>query len=548
MNYLKIQITLFFHFNHTSLCINFGKYGYYFHLILYLCIFLFRKFMEKLILFFFTLYTLLLFVIMWFTSRRATNSTYFTGNRKSPWFVVAYGMIGASLSGVTFMSVPGDVANIQFTYFGVVLGYILGYIAIAYILLPIYYKHNVTSIYEILSFRLGTHARKTGSAFFIISRLLGSALRMYLVIYVLQIFVFDAWHIPIWVTSLIMIIIILLYTYRGGIKTVVWTDTLQTTFMLLTLIITISVIINELNMPLAHIWSEMQSAGYTKVFETDWHLPNYFVKQIISGMFITIVMTGLDQDMMQKNLTCKNLRDAQRNMLTFSGILVIANALFLFLGAMLLVYSSHRGIDISSFISSHQTDRIYPEIVFHSLGTFTAIIFIIGLISAGYSSADGTLTALTTSICFDFINIDKICSSEKKKVLLRRLIHLGVASLFFFTILFFSQHHNKALITIIFNVASYTYGPILGLFVFCIYTHREIVNTCWIPVIAILSPTLSYFLSHYSKELFWGYQFGFELLIINGLFTFLGLLLISRKGNCNKLKIYSDEENDSAKI
>lgn len=493
--------------------------------------------MGKIILIFFALYTLLLFIIMWFTSRRATNATYFTGNRKSPWFVVAYGMIGASLSGVTFMSVPGDVANIQFTYFGVVLGYILGYLTIAYVLLPLYYKHNVTSIYEILSHRMGEQAHKTGSSFFIISRLLGSALRMYLVIYVLQIFVFDAWSIPIWVTSLIMIGIILLYTYRGGIKTVVWTDTLQTTFMLLTLIITICVIVRELNMPIADIWHQMQNAGYTKVFETDWHLPNYYVKQIVSGMFITIVMTGLDQDMMQKNLTCKNLKDAQRNVLTFSGILVVANALFLFLGAMLLVYSSNKGFDVSQLIAGHQTDRIYPEIVFNSLGTFTAIIFIIGLISAGYSSADGTLTALTTSICFDIINLEKNCSNEQKKTRIRRLIHLGVAIIFLLTIIIFSQHHNQALITIIFKVAGYTYGPILGMFVFCIYTRRKITHANWIPIIAIFSPTLCYFLSSYSKQLLAGYQFGFELLIINGLITFIGLLLISKKEDTKEIKL-----------
>lgn len=490
--------------------------------------------MGATILLFFALYTLLLFVIMWLTSRRATNATYFTGNRKSPWFVVAYGMIGASLSGVTFISVPGDVANIQFTYFGVVIGYILGYLTIAYLLLPLYYKHNVTSIYEILHTRMGNDAHRTGSIFFIISRLLGSALRMYLVIYVLQIFVFDAWNIPIWVTSLIMIIIILLYTYRGGIKTVVWTDTLQTTFMLLTLIITIGVIFKELNMSLGAIHSEIARMGYLKVFETDWHLPNYFVKQIVSGMFITIAMTGLDQDMMQKNLTCKNLKDAQRNMLTFSGILVVVNALFLFLGAMLLVYASHKGVDIATFIASHQTDRIYPEIVFNSLGTFTAIIFIIGMISAGYSSADGTLTAITTSICVDIIQIDRLQINEKRKIYLRRCVHLLVALTFLATILIFSQHHNQALITIIFSVAGYTYGPILGMFIFSIFSRRTIAYPKMIPIIAILSPILCYFLSQFSATL--GYKFGFELLLMNGLITFMGLLMMSKKGNNKDLE------------
>ena len=485
--------------------------------------------MAKLILFFFVAYTALLFIIMWFTARKADNATYFTGNRKSPWFVVAYGMIGASLSGVTFMSVPGDVANIHFTYFGIVIGYILGYLTIAYVLLPLYYKQNVTSVYEILGRRMGGTAHKTGSIFFIISRLLGSALRMYLVIFVLQTFVFDAMGIPIWLTATGMILIILLYTFRGGIKTVVWTDTLQTTFMLAALVLTIIIIIKQLGMPFSEIWSQMKTAGHTQVFETDWHAPNYFLKQIISGMFITIVMTGLDQDMMQKNLTCKNLKDAQRNMMTFSGILVAANALFLMLGAMLLVYAQNKGIDLSQIIADHKTDRIYPEIAFNHLGIFTSIIFIIGLISAGYSSADGTLTALTTSVCFDLINLNKITPDAKRQTLIRRLIHIGIAFIFLLTIIVFSNYHNDSLISIIFSVASYTYGPILGMFVFSIYTKREIRLHKLVPVVAVLSPTLCIFLNKYSEQLLWGYKFGFELLIVNGLLTLAGLLLISNR-------------------
>jgi len=466
---------------------------------------------------------------MWLSSRKANNATYFTGNRKSPWFVVAYGMIGASLSGVTFMSVPGDVANIQFTYFGVVLGYILGYLTIAYVLLPLYYKMNVTSIYEFLDLRIGNEAHKTGSVFFIISRLLGSALRMYLVIYVLQIFVFDQWNIPIWVTSIIMILVIIIYTYRGGVKTVIWADTLQTTFMLVSLVITIIIIYRQMNCSFADIFHKIDAAGYTKVFETNWQRPNFFLKQIISGMFITIVMTGLDQDMMQKNLTCKNLKDAQRNMLTFSGILVLVNALFLLLGGMLLIYAQSIHFDVTGFIAGGQTDRIYPELVFNTLGVGTAIVFVMGLISAGYSSADGTLTALTTSICYDLIKIEKYIPSEKKRTHVRRLIHLVVSIMFLLTIIIFSSFHNKALITIIFEVAGYTYGPILGMFVFAIYTKRNVRFKALIPVIAVLSPILCFFLSRYSETLFNGYQFGFELLIVNGLLTFCGMLLISKK-------------------
>ena len=294
----------------------------------------------------FLIYTILIFVVAWLTSRNASNNTYFTGNRKSPWFVVAYGMIGASLSGVTFMSVPGDVATTQFTYFCLVIGYVLGYLAIAYVLLPLYYKLNLTSIYEYLGTRMGGEAHKTSSVFFIISRLMGSALRMSLVIYVLQIFIFDEWNIPLWLTALVMIIIILLYTFRSGIKTVVWMDTLQTTFLLTALVITIVIIFRDLSMTFPETWNTMQQAGHTKIFETDWRMGNFYLKHIIGGMFITITMTGMDQDMMQKNLTCKNLKDAQRNMLSFTGILVFVNMLFLFLGGLLLVYASQNGINL----------------------------------------------------------------------------------------------------------------------------------------------------------------------------------------------------------
>ena len=485
----------------------------------------------------FLIYTILIFVVAWLTSRNASNSTYFTGNRKSPWFVVAYGMIGASLSGVTFMSVPGDVATTQFTYFCLVLGYVLGYLAIAYVLLPLYYKLNLTSIYEYLGSRMGEEAHKTSSVFFIISRLMGSALRMYLVIYVLQIFIFDEWNIPLWLTALVMIIIILLYTFRSGIKTVVWMDTLQTTFLLTALVITIVIIFKDLNLSFSETWATMQQAGHTKVFETDWRMSNFYLKHIIGGMFITITMTGMDQDMMQKNLTCKNLRDAQRNMLSFTGILVFVNMLFLFLGGLLLVFASQNGINLQGM----PTDRIYPEITFNYLGVFASIAFVVGLVAAGYSSADGTLTALTTSICFDIIKIDNLQISEQQKVRLRRIIHVLVASVFLLIIIVFSRFHNKALITIIFTVASYTYGPILGLFAFGMFTKRQVRWPALVPVVAIVSPVLCFVLSKYSQVLFNGYNFGFELLIVNGLITFLLLMLISRRGerrteNCLEVK------------
>jgi SSS family transporter len=480
--------------------------------------------MNTLLLTLFIGYILLLFLITWLTSRQADNNTYFTGNRKSPWFVVAYGMIGASLSGVTFMSVPGDVATTQFTYYAVVLGYILGYLSIIYLLLPLYYRLNLTSIYEYLGQRLGKEAHKTGSIFFIISRLFGSALRMYLTIFVLQIFVFDGWNIPIWATAVIMIVIILLYTFRGGIKTVVWTDWLQTTFMLAALIITIVCIFKDLNISFSQLWQEMNLAGYTKVFETDWHAHNYFLKQIFGGMFITIAMTGLDQDMMQKNLTCKSLKDAQKNMASFTGILVVINALFLLLGGLLLIFIQHHGIDISQM----PTDRIYPEIAFKYLGMGGAIVFIIGLISAGFSSADGTFTALTTSVCFDILNINRF-QDEKMRTHIRRCVHVFISVLFLSIIIVFSNYHNDALIRIIFKIAGYTYGPILGLFAFALFTKRPVAYPITIPVISIVVPIIVYFLSKYSTQLFSGYLFGFELLIINGLLVFMSLYAVSRK-------------------
>lgn len=486
--------------------------------------------MQTFIFSFFLFYVVLLFVIMGFTSRKADNKTYFTGNRKSPWFVVAYGMIGSSLSGVTFMSVPGDVYSTQFTYFGVVLGYILGYLAIGYLLLPLYYKLNVTSVYEYLGERIGGEAHKTGSVLFFISRLLGSALRMYLVIFVLQIFVFDGWHIPIWLTSIVMICIILLYTFRGGLKTVVWTDMLQTTFLLTALVITIVMILKNMGGSFSDVWQAMSTAGKDgadcrTVFNTDWRNNSYFLKQIVGGMFITIAMTGLDQDMMQKNLSCKSLKDAQRNMLSFTSILVVVNMLFLLLGGMLLAFAQKNGIDVTNMA----TDRIYPEIAFNYLGKAGALVFVFGLISAGFSSADGTFTALTTTVCYDILRIEKRYPSEEKQIKVRRIVHLMISMLFLTVIIIASSHHNDALIRIIFMVASYTYGPLLGMFIFGMFTKRDIPESRrWlVPVFAVLIPTLCYVLSSHSQQWLCGYKFGYELLIVNGLLVFAALMTIS---------------------
>ena len=486
--------------------------------------------MENLILAVFIVYTLLLFFVAHLTSRKSSNSTFFTGNRKSPWFVVAYGMIGASLSGVTFMSVPGGVYSGQFTYFGIVLGYIIGYAVIALVLLPLYYKLNLTSIYSYLGMKFGKSSEKTGALFFIISRLIGSAIRMYLVVFVLYEFVFKAWGVPFWVPAVIFITLILIYTFKGGIKTVVWTDTLQTTFLLLAAAMTVVVILKTLNISFTDLMSISSERGYTKLFETDWSHSKFFVKQILSGAFITITMTGLDQDMMQKNLSCKTLRDAQKNVMTSSFFFVLVNILFMSLGAALIYYAQETGLQLPTNESGVVVnDKIFPTVAF-SLNKLTSIVFIIGLIAAGYSSADGTLTALTTTFCFDFLHFDKNDKiSEEQKIRYRKYIHIGFALLYLLVIIMFRPFHNESLIDKIFEIAGYTYGPLLGLYTFGLFVKKRKTNDKFVPIVAISSPIISYVLNIYSKNIFFGYQFGFEILIVNGLLTFIGLMLISKK-------------------
>lgn len=488
--------------------------------------------MENLILVIFIAYTLLILLVAHLTSRKTSNNTFFTGNKKSPWFVVAYGMIGASLSGVTFMSVPGGVYSGQFTYFGIVLGYVIGYAVIAFLLLPLYYKLNLTSIYSYLEIKFGKSSEKTGALLFIISRLVGSAIRMYLVVFVLYEFVFKTWGIPFWVPAVIFIVLILVYTFKGGIKTVVWTDTLQTTFLLLAALMTIIIILKSLNISLGELMSISSERGYTKLFETDWSHGKFYVKQILSGAFITITMTGLDQDMMQKNLTCKSLKDAQKNVLTSSFFFVIVNILFMSLGAALIYYAQETGIQLPTNESGVVVnDKIFPTVAF-SLDKMTSIIFMIGLIAAGYSSADGTLTALTTTFCFDFLHFDKNDKiSEEQKTKYRKFIHVGFALIYLFVIIIFRPFHNESLIDKIFEIAGYTYGPLLGLYSFGLFMKNRKPNDKYVPFIAICSPIISYILNLYSKDILFGYQFGFEILIVNGLITFIALLLISKKEN-----------------
>lgn len=486
--------------------------------------------MENLILIVFVAYTLLILLVAHLSSRKSNNNAFFTGNRKSPWFVVAYGMIGASLSGVTFMSVPGGVYSGQFTYFGIVLGYIIGYAVIAFLLLPLYYKLNLTSIYSYLEIKFGKSSEKTGALLFIISRLIGSAIRMYLVVFVLYEFVFKAWGIPFWIPALIFILLILVYTFKGGIKAVVWTDTLQTTFLLLAAVMTVIIILKTLNISFGELMSISTERGYTKLFETDWSHSKFFVKQILSGAFITITMTGLDQDMMQKNLTCKSLKDAQKNVMTSSFFFVLVNVLFMSLGAALIYYVQEVGLLLPVNESGVVVnDKIFPTVAF-SLNKITAIVFMLGLIAAGYSSADGTLTALTTTFCFDFLHFDKNDKiTEEQKIKYRKMIHIGFAFLYLLVIIMFRPFHNESLIDKIFEIAGYTYGPLLGLYSFGLFVKNRKPNDKYVPIIAIASPIISYLLNLYSQDLFWGYQFGFEILIVNGLLTFTALLFISKK-------------------
>ncbi len=482
--------------------------------------------MEKTILLCFACYTVLLFLVMWLTGRRGAkgNEAFFRAGRKSPWPVVAYGMIGASLSGVTFMSVPGDVLANKWFYMPMVLGYVLGYATIALVLLPLYYRLNLTSIYSYLEQRFGLRSEKTGALFFIVSRLLGSALRMYLVVFVLYEFVFAAMGVPFWVPAVVFIAIILLYTFTGGIKTVVWTDMLQTTFLILAAVATVVAILGSLDMSVGELLTVSAKEGYTEMFNTDPMAPKYWVKQVLAGMFITITMTGLDQDMMQKNLTCKTLRDAQKNVMTSSLLFIVVNIVFLCLGAALIVYANETG-----FALPDKADKIFPSIAF-SLSGFTGVVFVLGMVAAGYSSADGTLTALTTTFCYDFLGFDKEKEGACRRLsplTTRRLVHVGFALVYLLVIVAFRPFHDDSLISIIFDVAGFTYGPLLGLYAFGLFTRRKVADR-WVPYIAVLSPVVCYVLKMYSP-VWLGYTFGFEILLLNGLITFLLLLMSSIK-------------------
>lgn len=465
-------------------------------------------------------YFALLMLISFLTSKGADNNSFFIGGNKSPWYLVAFGMIGASLSGVTFISVPGWVGASEFSYMQMVLGYFFGYAVIALVLMPLYYRLKLTSIYTYLDERFGYYSYKTGAAFFLLSRTIGAAFRLFLVAQVLQYLVFNQWDVPFFVTVAITILLIWLYTFRGGIKTIVWTDSLQTLFMLIAVGVSIYFISSELNIGLTDIISKVGESDYGQIFFfDDWNDKRHFVKQFLSGMFITIVMTGLDQDMMQKNLSCKNIKEGQKNMFSFSIVLIVVNFIFLLLGALLFMYVAQKGI-----IIPEKLDNLFPEIATNHLPTVGGIFFILGLVAAAYSSADSALTALTTSVCIDFLEINK--KSENLKVKLRKQVHLMVSVALFVVILIFSLINDESVISSLFKAAGYTYGPLLGLYAFGLMTKRSLKDKI-VPFICIASPIISFLLNFFSKEIFNGYQFGFEILIVNGLLTFLGLWFIS---------------------
>lgn len=466
-------------------------------------------------------YFLVLIGISWFTSKKADTQAFFTGNRKSPWYLVAFGMVGATLSGVTFISVPGEVGNSAFSYLQFVMGNIVGFWIVAAVLLPMYYRLNLVSIYTFLDQRFGQNSHKTGSFFFLISKLIGAAFRLFLVAGVLQLAFFDAFNIPFELTVTVTIGLIWIYTFKGGIKTIVWTDTLQTLFLVSAVIFTIVSISKSLGWNFGTLINEIVNDSNSQIFFWDWRSGNNFFKQFFAGMFITIVIVGMDQDMMQKNLTCKNIKEAQKNMVVFSFTFLIAVFLFLSLGALLYIYSKNSGIAIPE-----STDDLYPLLALHYFGLPVAIAFLLGIIAAAYSSADSALTALTTSFSVDFLKIEKF--DERKKQRIKRWSHIMFSVLLILVIILFKAINNESIVVAVFRVAGYTYGPILGLFVFGMYSKRQVKDK-WVPLVAVLSPVICFFISKYSEIIFNGYQFGFELLILNGAITMCGLWLISKK-------------------
>lgn len=478
---------------------------------------------PALVVFILVAYFLVLIVISFVTSRGADTNTFFTANRQSPWFLVAFGMIGSSLSGVTFISVPGNVGNTGFGYFQVVLGYLLGYWVIIGVLLPLYYRLNLISIYTYFEQRFDFWSYKTGAFFFMISRTLGSAIRLYLAAAVLQLFLFDAWGVPFYLTVATTLVLIWIYTIKGGVKTIVYTDTFQTFFLVTAVVVAVWQISNELGMSLPEMIDTVKESSYSKMFYfEDPKSPLFFFKHFIGGALITITMTGMDQEIMQKNLTCKNLGDAQKNMFWFSIILVAVNLLFLVLGALLYIYSERNGIPIPA-----STDTLFPTLALQEFSLIVGIFFLLGITASSYAAADSALAGLTTSFCIDFLNFKNKPENVRRRQ--KFLVHLGFSVLFLIIIVIFREVTNAAAISAVLGIATFTYGPLLGLFSFGIFTRLQ-VKDHYVPFVCAAAPIICLILSFYSKELFGGYQLGLEVLLINGVLTFLGLALIHKPG------------------
>jgi Na+/proline symporter len=467
-------------------------------------------------------YFALLLGVAWATSRNANNDSFFIGNKSSNWMLVAFGMVGTTLSGATFISVPGAVGVDGFGYAQILIGYVFGYIAVAAILLPLYYRLKLTSIYHYLDVRLGRRAYQSGAGFFILSRLLGATARLYLVVNILQAIILDSLGIPFWLTTLVVLAMILVYTYQGGVKTIVWTDTLQTTCMLVGLFACVGFMLGELNLSIPESLAQMQAKGLSRVFTFDADSPNFWLKQIVAGVFIVITMTGLDQEMMQKTISVKTVGDSQKNLLSLTVVLVIVLSAFLFLGGLLYLYAPAAGVTATG-------DKIFPAVVMGHQPAAVQIIFLIALISALFPSADGAITALTSTFCIDILGIKRRDDlSEDAKVRLRRHVHLGFAFLFLLLVLVFKWADNPSMIGVILKLAGYTYGPLLGLFAFGMLTQRTLTDRL-VPVVTIGAPILCAILEANQRYLLGNYRLGLELLIVNGILVFAGLLAISRK-------------------
>ncbi|RKS55366.1 SSS family transporter [Gillisia mitskevichiae] len=465
-------------------------------------------------------YFVLLLIISHFTSQKADNTTFFTANRRSPWFLVAYGMVGASLSGVTFISVPGEVGNSNWTYLQFVMGNMVGYAVIAFVLIPLFYRLQLVSIYEYLRDRFGEKSYLAGASFFLISQTIGASFRLFLAAVVLQIAFFDAFGIPFYVTVLTTILLIWLYTFRGGIKTIVWTDTLQTTFLLAAVVISIIVIISHMDLNVGDAFSLVSKNKMSTIFDWDWRSNRNFFKTFLAGIFITIAMNGLDQNVMQKNLTCKNKKDAQKNIFWFSIVFFFSTLLFLALGVLLYQYALDQNI-----LLPERTDDLYPTLALNYFGTFAGIVFLIGIVAAAFSSADSALTALTTSFCVDILDISKRKTNQKKT---RFLVHIGFSLLMFVVIIIFNSLNDSSVVSAVFKVAGFTYGPLLGLFAFGLLSKRGVKDK-WVPLVCVFSPILSFILDQNSESWFYGYKFGFEILLVNAAITCLGLALLYQR-------------------